>query len=132
MLGKTSGIDSKMLKKDYSSKLIKKEKMGTLLSKSIAVGASSSSDGGLKKMAQKRKMKKAIKAKNEGVQSYKYSPVKRTAKKIGAKIEDKVDSLRAGSMQRKAMRQAKRTGASDTCDPTKPKSCKTVSPTKTF
>ncbi len=28
MLGKTSGIDSKMLKKDYSSRTIKKEKMG--------------------------------------------------------------------------------------------------------
>ena len=28
MLGKTSGIDSKMLKKDYSSKRVKKEKMG--------------------------------------------------------------------------------------------------------
>jgi hypothetical protein len=128
MLGKTSGIDSKMLKKDYSSKTIKKEKMA-LLNKSITVGASDVFDGDRKK---KRKMKKIIKAKNEGEQSYKYSPVKRTVKKIGAKIEDKVDALKAGSMQRKAMRQAKRTGASDTCDPTKPKSCKTYSPTGTF
>lgn len=129
MLGKTSGIDSKMLKKDYSSKPIKKEKMGTLLNKSITVGSSASNDGDWKR---KRKMKKAIKAKNEGEQSYKYSPVKRTLKKVGAKIEDKVDALKAGAMQRKAYRQSKRTGASDTCDPTKPKSCKTYSPTGTF
>lgn len=103
--------------------------MGTLLNKSITVGSSASFDGEWKK---RRKMKKAIKAKNEGEQSYKYSPVKRTLKKIGEEIEDKVDALKAGSMQRRAMRQAKRTGASDTCDPTKPKSCKTYSPTGTF
>ena len=104
-----------------------------LLNKSMTMGsASAASDGGIKKMIQKHKMKKAIKAKNEGEQSYKYSPVKRTLKKVGAEIEDKVDALKAGSMQRKAMRQAKRTGASDTCDPTKPKSCKTYSPTGTF
>lgn len=40
MLGKTSGIDSKMLKKDYSSKPIKKEKMG-LLNKPMTVGMAS-------------------------------------------------------------------------------------------
>lgn len=40
MLGKTSGIDSKMLKKDYSSKPIKKEKMA-LLNKPMTVGMAS-------------------------------------------------------------------------------------------
>lgn len=43
MLGKTSGIDSKMLKKDYSSKPIKKEKMA-LLNKPMTVGMASGTE----------------------------------------------------------------------------------------
>lgn len=131
MLGKTSGIDSKMLKKDYSGKPIKKEKMA-LLEKSMTVGsASTASDGGIKKMIQKRKMKKALKKQNQGEAKYS-RPVRRTLKKVKDEIVDSLEGARVGAMQRRAMRQAKRTGASDTCDPTKPKSCKTYSPTGTF
>lgn len=89
-------------------------------------------DGPIKKMVQRHKMKQAIKNKNKGQQSYKYSPVKKFVKKVGAEIGEAVQSVRTGMMQRQAMRRAMRSGASDTCDPTKPKGCKTYSPTQTF
>lgn len=100
-----------------------------LLNKNVTVGsASGASDGILKKMAQKRKMKKAIKSQGGGEAKYS-QPVRRTLKKVGRNIEDKMESARTGAMARKAVRQSKRTGTSDTCGP---KGCKTVSPTKTF
>jgi hypothetical protein len=61
MLGKTSGIDSKMLKKDYSSKLIKKEKMG-LLNKPMTVGMASGTESAesASSIGDRRKRKKGF------------------------------------------------------------------------
>lgn len=105
--------------------------MATMGKSSMTMGEAMSSDiPFLKKMKQKRKMKKAIKSQNEGKQSYKYQPVRRALKKIGSEIGEKVESLKAGRMQRKAMRIARREGASEVCEPGK--KCKTTSPTITF
>jgi hypothetical protein len=109
MLGKTSGIDGKMLKKDYSSKSIKKEKMA-LLNKSMTMGsASMASDGGLKKAVQKHKMKKAIKNQNKGEQSYKFSPAKRAVSNVKEKLEkvgDKMNQLKLNAKAGKGRRQS--------------------------
>lgn len=109
MLGKTSGIDSKMLKKDYSSKPIKKEKMA-LLNKSMTMGsASAASDGGIKKMVQKHKMKRAIKNQNKGEQSFKYSPLKRAANKVGEGLEKVGDKISQASLNLKARKGRRKT-----------------------
>jgi hypothetical protein len=102
MLGKTSGIDSKMLKKDYSSKSIKKEKMA-LLNKSMTMGsASAASDGGIKKMVQKQKIKRAYKKQMKGEQSYKFSPVKRVVSNVKEKLENVGDKISQASLNMKA------------------------------
>jgi hypothetical protein len=102
MLGKTSGIDSKMLKKDYSSKSIRKEKMA-LLNKSMTMGsASAASDGGIKKMVQKHKVKKAYKNQMKGEQSYKFSPVKRVVSNVKEKLENVGDKISQASLNMKA------------------------------
>jgi hypothetical protein len=92
---------------------------------SMTMGEALIGDGKLRK---RRKMKKMIKSKDTGVQSYKHQPVKRALKKIGSEIGEAVESMRVGRMSRKAMRDARRTGASDTCDPTRPGKCKTATP----
>lgn len=101
--------------------------MATMGKSSMTMGEALIGDGKLRK---RRKMKQQIKAQNKGNQSYKYQPVKRALKKIGSEIGEKIESLKAGRMQRKAMRIARREGASEVCEPGK--KCKTVSPTITF